>query len=517
MRKRDSQKQRFDDLMANFPSDNGVSDVPVPIYLTEYEQIVRETWKNCDDFKVAMMEIGSTRLMITWLRGLVDRQAMQIGIFEPLTGLDASDLHDLGQSVESRMAAAPIKHCSTMAAVSMSMASGCVVIYQDGLDSVIGVDMNNMPGKAIEASQSEPVIEGPQEAFTESLDINVAMLRRRFRNPKFKVEATELGELSRTTVSILYVEGLAPADLVVEVRQRLSRINIDAILDINMIREMTKDAPWSPFPTTESTERPDKVIAGLVHGRIAIAANGATHMLLAPTLFVQSLMASEDMYSNFWIATPIRLLRHIMFWSSILLPSLYVSLLSYQQDLIPTPLLISLIGQHEGIPFPTVFEAFLMQFFFEALREAGQRLPRAVGQSVSIVGGLVIGDAAVNAGIVSPGMVIVVAATGISSFTIASYTLVNTSRVLQFVFLLSSGVLGLYGVVLLGIMLATHMVSIRSYGVPYMAPYAPMVIPDMKDSILRAPWWLMRTRPQIYSVTNEVRNRTPQPRPQTDQ
>lgn len=156
-----------------------------------------------------------------------------------------------------------------------------------------------------------------------------------------------------------------------------------------------------------------------------------------------------------------------------------------------------------------------MQFFFEALREAGQRLPRAVGQSVSIVGGLVIGDAAVNAGIVSPGMVIVVASTGIASFTIASYTLVNTSRVLQFCFLAAAALLGLYGVVLLGIIVITHMVSIRSLGVPYMAPYAPLSFPEMKDTILRAPWWLMKTRPQIFSPTDAVMNKTPEPGSET--
>jgi hypothetical protein len=501
-------QERIDSLTSLTPQ----RESTVPEGFSEYERELRETWDHCDDLRIAVFKMGLSQVLVAWLDGLVDRRAMQVAVLDRLT---AAELGTEGiLQLEPLLVGAPITHCNTMGAIHRSISDGHVVVYLEGRHQALGIDLTNLPGRAVESSQNEPSIEGPQEAFVETFNMNIAMVRKRLKSPRFKVETRRIGKVTDTPVAILYIEGIVDPKLVVEIRERLSRIQIDSILDVNYVREMIRDSPLSLFPTTESTERPDKVTAAILQGRIGIIVHGATHTLLLPAVFVQYLIASEDSYSNFYLVTGLRMLRHIMFWTSVVLPALYVSLLSYHQDLIPTPLLISLEGQHEGIPFPTFFEAFLMQFFFEALREAGQRLPRAVGQSVSIVGGLVIGDAAVNAGIVSPGMVIVVASTGIASFTIASYTLVNTSRVLQFCFLASAALMGLYGVVLLGIIVITHMVSLRSLGVPYMAPYAPLSLPDMKDTILRAPWWMIKTRPLIFSPRDVVRNRTPEPGPE---
>ncbi|WP_249226690.1 spore germination protein [Alicyclobacillus mengziensis] len=508
-RSRKQLQERIDSLTSKTPQ----RESRVPEDFSDYEQALRETWNHCDDLKIAVFRIGVSQVLVCWLDGLVDRHAMQVGILDRLTAVELAV--DGISHLEPLLVGAPIVYCDTMGVVHRRISDGHVVVYLGGMHQALSIDLTNLPGRAVESSQNEPSIEGPQEALVETLNMNIAMVRKRLKSPRFKVETRRIGEVTDTPVAVLYVEGIVDPKLVVEIRERLSRIQIDSILDVNYVREMIRDAPWSLFPTTESTERPDKITSAMLQGRIAILVHGATHALILPAVFVQYLIAAEDSYSNFYLATGIRILRHIMFWISVVLPALYVSLLSYHQDLIPTPLLISLEGQHEGIPFPTYVEAFLMQFFFEALREAGQRLPRAVGQSVSIVGGLVIGDAAVNAGIVSPGMVIVVASTGIASFTIASYTLVNTSRVLQFCFLAAAALLGLYGVVLLGIIVITHMVSIRSLGVPYMAPYAPLSFPEMKDTILRAPWWLMKTRPQIFSPTDAVRNKTPEPGSET--
>ncbi|QQE80839.1 spore germination protein [Alicyclobacillus sp. SO9] len=495
--------------------DDSLPNNPVPESLEEFESEFNDAWDNCSDVKVSHITVSGGELHVSWINALTDRQNMQHGILSPITTYH-NTLNSL-EDVEHVLASAPVEHLANMADLHRALTNGRIAIYLDGNSEALAIDVSNMPGKAIEISQGEPTIEGPQEAYTESLETNLAMIRKKLRTPHLKIESTSIGTLTHSAVTLLYVDSVVSKDLVTEVRQRLARIDVDAIIDINYIREMTKDAPLSIFPTTESTERPDKTISALVQGRAAIMVQGSPHSLLVPATFLQFINSPEDMYSSYWLATPVRFLRNLMFWSSILLPSLYVSLLSYHQDLIPTPLLISLEGQHEGIPFPTVVEAFLMQFFFEALREAGQRLPRAVGQSVSIVGGLVIGDAAVNAGIVSPGMVIVVATTGVASFTLASYSFVNTTRVLQFAFLTLAGLMGLYGVMIGGLILVTHLVSLRSYGVPYMTPVAPATLGDMRDAVFRAPWWAMKTRPAMYHLQDRQRTNTPKPGPKAGQ
>ncbi|EPZ48505.1 spore germination protein, partial [Alicyclobacillus acidoterrestris] len=230
--------------------------------------------------------------------------------------------------------------------------------------------------------------------------------------------------------------------------------------------------------------------------RIAIMLDGAPTSLMVPAQFINFLASAEDYYMNYTLTLFIRILRHIAYWSSLMLPSLYVALLSYNQDLIPTPLLVSVEAQHRGIPFPTTLEALVMMCVFEALREAGTRLPKAVGQSVSIVGTLIVGDSAVRAGLVSPGMVIVVAGTGIASFSLPAYGFVNSSRIIQFAFVIIAGIFGLVGIVVLGLVLVTHLVSLRSFGVPYMAPIAPFTWSDMKDTFIRVPWFATRRRPE---------------------
>jgi Bacillus/Clostridium GerA spore germination protein len=255
------------------------------------------------------------------------------------------------------------------------------------------------------------------------------------------------------------------------------------------------------------------VAGSLLQGRIAIMLDGSPTCMLVPAQFINFLSSAEDYYMNYTLTFFIRVMRHVAYWSSILLPSLYVALLSYNQDLIPTPLLVTVAAQHRGIPFPTIVEATVMMLAFEALREAGMRLPRAVGQSVSIVGTLIVGDAAVRAGLVSPGMVIIVAGTGVASFALPAYGFVNSSRIIQFAFVCAAGFSGLVGIVILGLILITHLVSLRSFGVPYMAPIAPFTWPDMKDMFIRVPWFAMKTRPEHLETVDRVSNRSRAPRP----
>lgn len=468
---------------------------------------LKKEWANCADVKYQELSIQETQVCMIFVKGLVDRDGAQQGLMEPLLRYQGSPVTIEG--LKDALWSLLTEETESLSAVNRGIADGKVAVLVDGQEGALLVEVDKVPGRPVEISQNEPTIQGPQEAFVESLSINLGLMRKKLRTPRLKVELLRLGTETDSHLAILYLAGLAKPGLVEEVRKRLNQIDIDGLFGTNQIREFIEDNRFTPFRLTEITERPDRAVAGLLQGRVYIFFDGSANVIAVPSVFITGLISSEDYYAHYMISLLIRPIRQVMYWMSLLLPSLYIALLSYNQDLIPTPLLISLEAQYEGIPFPTVIEALIMQGAFETLREAGLRLPRAIGQSVSIVGALIIGDAAVNANIVSPGMVIVVAAAGVASFTIPSQDLVNTNRILQFPFMIMASVLGLYGIVALGLVMVIHMLSLRSFGVPYMSPLAPFSWAEMRDVILRAPWWAMKKRPEFYEPVEMNRTSSP--------
>jgi len=453
----------------------------------------------CPDLRVQPWSTQRDTGVAVWLEGLVDADKLQEALLA---------LRNAGGARGRREIPRPgvaTEEVGTISAAVRAVLDGCAVIARDGASSAQAWRLDRVPARSVDRSENEPTLNGPQEAFIESLSVNLAMVRKRLKSPHLKIETFTVGETSPCEIAMIYEEGVVKSDLLREVRRRIAQIRVDYVADINEVREFINDPRFSVFPTTEETERPDRVVAGLMEGRVAILADGSPTCLMVPVTFAMNLSSPEDYYMHYSLALPLRLLRHLMFWSSVLLPALYVALLTYNQDLLPTPLLVSVAAQHSGIPFPTVFEALGMMVAFEALREAGTRLPRAVGQSVSIVGTLVIGDAAVRAGLVSPGMVIIVSATGVASFTLPALGLVQAARLLQFPFVLAASLFGLYGVLMLGIALVGRMASLRSFGIPYLAPIAPTFIRDMKDVIIRAPWWMMQGRPRQFEAVERDR------------
>ena len=303
----------------------------------------------------------------------------------------------------------------------------------------------------------------------------------------------------------MYIQGIANEKVVEEVRKRLTRIEIDSILEGGYIEELIQDETYTIFPTVFHTERPDVIAAGLLEGRIAIFVDGTPFVLLVPVIFSQFFSAAEDYYQRSDIATLLRLLRYLAFFIALLAPSLYIAVTTFHQEVLPPGLLFSLMAQREGVPFPAFIEALLTELIFELLREAGIRMPRAVGQAVSIVGALVIGQAAVGAGIISASMVIVVSITAISSFIIPAYNLAISVRILRFGMMGLAASFGFLGVIVGIIAVMQHLCQLRSFGVPYMAPFGPIVMADQKDAILRAPWWGMFSRPRFVSQRNVSR------------
>ncbi|TKI57508.1 spore germination protein [Brevibacillus antibioticus] len=384
--------------------------------------------------------------------------------------------------------------------------TGDTVILVDGYSNGFIANTKQWEDRGVQETSVQTVVRGSREAFSENLRTNTALVRRRINNRNLWLETVQIGDMTQTKVAMMYIKGVVQDSVVAEVKERLGKIEIDGILESGNIEEMIQDHTFTPFPTIYNTERPDSVAAGLLEGRVAILVDGTPIVLLVPAVFVQFFQSPEDYYmrADFGI---LRILRFISFFIALLGPSIYVAITTFHQEMLQTNLLMSIAAQREGVPFPAAVEALLMEFTFEMLREAGVRMPRAVGSAISIVGALVLGEAAVQAGLVSPATVIVVSITAITSFVFPSFSMSIPIRLLRFGLIALAASFGFIGIFVGMIALCIHLCTLRSFGVPYMAPLAPVNLSDQKDTLLRIPIWMMHTRPHFLRQKNSVRER----------
>lgn len=352
------------------------------------------------------------------------------------------------------------------------------------------------------------MVRGPKDGFTENIEVNTSLIRRRIKSPELRLELFTIGTQTKTKILISYLEGVAKEEIINEVRKRLGRIKIDGVLESGYIEELIEDNPLSPFPQLEHTERPDKVAGAILEGRVAILVDTSPHVLIAPTIFFQFIQSPEDYYERYLIATLTRFIRILAYLISVTLPALYIAFTSYHQEMIPTTLALSIAASREGVPFPSIGEAFIMEGTFEILREAGLRLPKQAGQAVSIVGGIVIGQAAVQAGIVSQAMVIVVALTGISSFAIPAFNAAAAGRLMRFPLMLMASVFGLPGILAGLSIIIIHLNSLRSFGVGYMEPLVSSDKNKFRRLVMRYPWWAMNNLPNYIARRGFRRTRS---------
>lgn len=452
---------------------------------------------------------------LCFVSGIVDEKVVQQILFESMMQLTlpSAGCNEIAHYIEQKLAANTLKQVRRWDELFLLLMSGSAILFIDGVPEAISIDVKGGEYRAIEEPSTQLTIRGPREGFTESMATNISMVRRRIQNPHVWVEALVIGEVTKTNISIMYIKGIANDKIVEEVRNRLKRIRIDGILESGYIEQLIEDQPFTTFPTIYHTERPDSVAANLLEGRIAIFMEGTPFVLIVPTVFIQFFQAVEDYYARFDIATALRFLRVLIFFISLIAPSVYIAATTFHQEMIPTQLVIAIAAQRESVPFPAFIEALMMEVTFEVLREAGVRLPRAVGQAVSIVGALVIGQAAVEAGFVSSAMVIVVSITAIASFATPSFAIAISARLIRFLLMVLAALLGFYGVLIGLVWMALHLCSLRSFGVPYMSPLAPLIPSNVRDTLVRFPLWALIERPRLISQTNRVRQRGEQPKP----
>lgn len=403
------------------------------------------------------------------------------------------------------LAVGDVKDLYDFTALFTSILNGETVIVIEGQSVAIATDTKSAKDRAVTEPQTESVIRGPRESFTETLRTNTALIRRKIKSPNLWIKSRVIGEVTQTDIAVMYINGIANDKIVQEVLDRLDKIKIDGVLETGYLEDFIQDSKFSIFPMIYNTERPDVIAGELLEGRIAILVDGTPLVLTVPVVFTSFLQAAEDYYQNWIISSLIRLLRFFGILLALIMPSLYVAITTFHQEMLPTPMLISIASQREGVPFPAVVEALIMEVAFEILREAGLRMPRTIGPAVSIVGTLVIGQAAVEAGVVSAVMVIIVALTAICSFLFPSYGLSNTIRVLRFPLMILAAIFGLFGVMFGIMMIILHLCSLRSFGVPYMSPFGPLIVKDQKDAMVLFPRRKLFTRPRLVSQQNNVR------------
>ncbi|WP_374987785.1 spore germination protein [Paenibacillus sp. R14(2021)] len=474
------------------------------------ESVFKRIFENSSDIVYRQVRVsGETQWLVIYLSSLVDERLIDDHILKPLLSRSAHHPEWMAENAEALddgiISLGTSATTSVVTDLARHILNGyAIVLARAGSDAVM-VKVSGKEKRALEEPSSEPVIRGPRDGFIENIMTNIGMLRGRLKTSRLKMEAITLGELSQTDVVITYIAGIVSESLVEEVRERVKRIEIDGILDSGYIEEFIEDLPYSPFPQVHSTERPDVVAAELLEGKVAILVDNTPFVLIVPMTFWTGLQASEDYYIRWPIATFVRWIRFLFIFIAIFAPPLYVAVTTFHQEMIPTNLVLSITASREAVPFPALVEALLMEIIFEALREAGIRLPKQIGQAISIVGALVIGQAAVQAGIISAPVVIIVSITGIAAFTIPRYSFANGIRLLRFPILFLAGMLGLYGIVLgfLGILL--HVASLRSFGVPYFTPLAPLNAISLKDVLLRVPMWDKTRRPQTTGANDPIR------------
>lgn len=466
-------------------------------------------------FRQFKLGMDNRSCSIVHIDGLVDQHLLQQSILHPLlnakqakSGLNFFKTESIKDYLLLHtIEVSDVKVVKETDKIIRQLLSGSVLLLVDGLAEVFVLSVKKWILRGMEEPITETLVRGPRMGFIENLRDNTAMLRRMTSDPNLTFTDFEVGERTKRQLTVTYLKDIANEKLLEEVKDRINNLDIDHAAETGYIEQLIEDDYLSIFPQVQSTERPDRVMAAILEGRIAILLDGTPYALIVPTTFSMMLQSPEDYYERWIPMSLIRMLRYVAAFLSVFLPSFYIAFVSFHQGLIPTDLALAIAGTRLGVPFPTIIEALLMEVSIELLREAGLRLPRPVGQTVGLVGALIIGEAAVQAGLVSPIMVIVVAATAIASFVSPQYGAGIALRVLRFLAMFSAAFLGLYGISLFFLAICVHTVKLRSFGVPYITPGTLYSKDDWKDFFLRMPLFTMRKRPAEYFPKDQIRRK----------
>jgi spore germination protein KA len=448
------------------------------------------------------------KAFIIFFDGLTDREIINNYILTPLMVMSGMEIRE-EDDLEDHIARQLLPHCQVKIepgyrnVIDEINFGGCG-LFADGVNVAFSADVKGWEHRGIDKPNNEIVIRGPQEAFNELLRTNSAQIRKRLKDEDLIVEDISVGRISKTPCSMLYIKDIANERLVDEVKRRLEGINVDYMLDSGVLEQLIEDSTIYPSPQVLSTERPDYVSTMLANGRVAIIVSGSPNVLVVPTTAYELMHSAEDEYIRYPYANLLRLIRLIALFMALLLPGIYLAITNYHQEMIPTDLLLAIEASREKVPFPSIIELLLMELSFELIREAGIRVPGPIGPTLGIIGALILGQAAVAANIVSPILIIIVSVTGIGSFAIPNYSLGYSIRIMRFAFIALSAMAGFLGITTGLFILGLWSSSLKSFGVPFMAPLGPKTSDIARSVLFKAPEWKMEHRPD-YLNTKKTR------------
>ncbi|MEH7503583.1 spore germination protein [Neobacillus drentensis] len=440
------------------------------------------------DLKRRSIRFNHLEGLIVFFESLTDQQRIQNEIIQPIEEKREGNVDKVITSLE-------ITKKSDLDEVTHALIQGKCALLFEGTVEVYVVDVTAVNKRSILEPENETVIRGAHDGFIEHLMTNLFLVRKRLMNPNLVVRYYQIGKATNTKLALLYMQDLANPDLVKEVDHRINSIAMDTIFSPGFITELIEDNPYSLFPQILFTERPDRVVAHLMEGRVTILSDGDPSALILPVTFFSFYQSPDDYHRKWMVGSFIRLLRLMSFIIATIIPALYIAIIGFHPEILPENLVFSVKSSIDRVPFPPIVEALIMQLTLEVLREAGVRLPSRVGQTIGIVGGLVIGESVVRAGLISYPMVIVIALTAISSFVAPSNEISLSTRLLGFPLMVLSAMFGLIGIMFGMLFILIHLCKLESFGTAYFAPVMPLRIKDLKDTFIRFPIWSLNQRP----------------------
>lgn len=472
-------------------------------------------FKDCFDVKGKRLKLGKENQIEVFV-GFIEASIENVLFSKSILGQLFNSIWDLPEQEkyaylrDNGLGIVDMQEVKTIKDVESGVLSGDAVLFVEGYDKALRITTKGYPNRGVPKAENETVLRGSQEGFGEAIKLNTMLVRKRIKDARLKAKRAVAGVRSRTEMIIMYMDGVARTELVAEVEKRLSEFEIDGILDSGMIEQLTEQKWYSPFPVYQSTERPDKVAEAVLEGRIAVFIDNSPMVLILPTTLNSFFQTADDYYNRWEVVSMVRWIRYIGAFLSMALPGLYLGITNFQPEILPTSLALSFSAAREGIPFSAVSEIILMELAFELLREAGIRLPGNMGRTIGIVGGLIIGQAAVEANVVSPIVVILVALTALASFVVPGESFASAFRLLKFGLILISAWLGIYGFLLGCLFIILHLANLRSFGIPYLMPFVGADLngyDDEKDSMIRLPLRMLKRRPIYARQSNRVRLR----------
>lgn len=501
-----------DDLISKKNDDeDSLKNIYVSRCLEDNIQFIKERFNHCSDIHYKPFQVDSNRpsIYIVFINGMCKKEFIDNQLLIPLSDIQLQKYpkeYITKNLIKNHIPSS--KEVETFDKLIFSILSGQIVIFINGSTQALTVESDVTEGRAINAPTLEQSIRGPMEAFVEDIHTNIVMIRKKIVDPNLVVDILNVGKRTKTNIAVLYMKGIINERIPEEIKSNIGDLNIDGIIDSAQIEQLIEKHKWTVFPQMLATERPDRVVGSLLEGRAIILVNGTPFSLIVPTTLSLFFNAADDYFGRSIITTIIRFVRYWGFVQAISISSLFITLTAFHPGLLPSSLILSVIGTRGGVPFPLVIEILLMELTLYFIQEAAVRLPKVLGPTIGIVGGLVIGQAVVQAGIVSPIVVIIVALSAISSFTLPNYTFALCTIALRLFLIFCSSLLGLYGFVIGWLFILIHASTLESFGVKYLGDLSPYNKETFKDTLIRAPQSFIYKRPDYLDVENQVRQTT---------